>query len=193
MPGNLDKKTTQPPSKGLLDTIVNALDTVANPVARYGGYIAAFMLAAMMFLAFVDTIFGRLGRLSLINKHTDFFGPIIGGQEIAELFMLIMIIFGLALCASKQGHIRVDLIMQYLSKKANLGFDIFTYFISFTFYLFITWQAFQYGIDNLRDKSVTTILTISNSPFNFLLAAGSALTALVFLRDAFKSIKEVAK
>jgi hypothetical protein len=85
MPGNLDKKTTQPPSKGLLDTIVNALDTVANPVARYGGYIAAFMLAAMMFLAFVDTIFGRLGRLSLINKHTDFFGPIIGGQEIADL------------------------------------------------------------------------------------------------------------
>ena len=193
MEGNLEKKTTPPPSRGVLGNIVRYLDVVVNPVIRYGSYISAFMLAALMFLTFVDTIFARLGKWSFVNSRTDFFGPIIGGQEIAELMMLIMIVFGLAYCASRRGHIRVDLILEHVSKKARLGLDVFAYLFSIIFYFFICWQAIQFGLDNIRDKSVTTILLIPHPPFNFILAAGAALVALVFLRDLFKSIKEVAE
>jgi TRAP-type C4-dicarboxylate transport system permease small subunit len=193
MEGNLEKKTTSPFFKGVLGSIVHYMDVVVNPVTRYGSYISAFMLAALMFLTFIDTIFARLGKWSFINSRTDFFGPIIGGQEIAELMMLIMIVFGLAYCASRRGHIRVDLILEHVSRKASLGLDIFAYLFSFLFYFFICWQAIQFGLDNIRDKSVTTILTIPHPPLNFILAAGAALVALVFLRDLFTSIKEVVE
>jgi TRAP-type C4-dicarboxylate transport system permease small subunit len=176
-----------------LGSLVKGLDIVVNPACKYGVYISAFMLAFLMFLTFVDTIFARLGKWSFINSRTDFFGPIVGSQEVAELLMLLFIVFGLAYCAWKQGHIRVDLILQRVSKKANLGFDIFANFFSFVFYFFITWQAIQFGFDNIRDKSVTTILTIPHPPFNFILAAAAALVALVFLRDFLKAIKEAAE
>jgi TRAP-type C4-dicarboxylate transport system permease small subunit len=182
-----------PPSKGVLARIVQGLDLVVNPTCKYVVYISAFMMAALMFLTFIDTIFGRLGKWSLINSRTNFFGPIVGGQEVSELLMLVFIVFALAYCAWKQGHIRVDLILGHVGGKANLWFDIFAYFFSFVFYFFITWQAIQFGLDNIRDKSVTTILTIPHPPFNFILAVGAALVALVFLRDFFKSIKEVAE
>ena len=188
----LTKKTLSP-SNSLIGRVVNGLDIVVNPICKYGVYISAFMLAALMFLTFVDTIFGRLGKWSLINTRTNFFGPIVGSQEVSELLMLVFIVFALAYCAQKQGHIRVDLILQHVSQKANLGFEIFANLFSFIFYFFITWQSIQFGFDNIRDNSVTTILTIPKPPFNFILAAGAALVALVFLRDFLKAIKEVAK
>jgi TRAP-type C4-dicarboxylate transport system permease small subunit len=193
MEDNLNIKKYQPSSKGLLASIVHCLDIVVNPTCKYGAYISAFMLAALMFLTFIDTIFGRLGKWSLINSQTNFFGPIVGSQEVSELLMLVFIVFALAYCAREQGHIRVDLILQHVSPKANLGFDIIANFFSFIFYIFITWQAIQFGLDNIRDKSVTTILTIPHTPFNFILAVGAALVALVFLRDFLKSIKEVTE
>jgi len=193
MAGNPDKKTTPSPSRSVFGNIVRYMNLVVEPVTRYGAYISAFMLAALMFLTFIDTVFGRLGKWSLIYNRTDFFGPIIGGQEIAELFMLIMIVFGLSYCAFKEGHIRVDLIIQHISRKANLGFDILAHLASFAFYLIIAWQAVRFGLDNIIDNSVTTILQIPNTPFNFILAIGAGLTALVFLRDFFKTIQEVAE
>jgi TRAP-type C4-dicarboxylate transport system permease small subunit len=193
MAGNLNKKTTTPASRSVLGSFLRYMNWVVEPIIRYGAYISAFMLAAIMFLTFIDTIFGRLGKWSLIYNRTDFFGPIIGGQEIAELFMLIMIVFGLSYCAFKEGHIRVDLIMQHISRKASLGFDMLAHLASFAFYLIIAWQAIRFGLDNITDKSVTTILQIPNTPFNFILALGAGLTALVFLRDFFKTIQEVAE
>lgn len=193
MAGKPVKKITTHPFRSVLGNLLRYMNWVVKPVTRYGAYISAFMLAAIMFLTFIDTIFGRLGKWSLIYNRTDFFGPIIGGQEIAELFMLIMIVFGLSYCAFKEGHIRVDLVIQHVSRKASLGFDILAHLASFAFYLIIAWQAVRFGLDNITDQSVTTILQIPNTPFNFILAVGAGITALVFLRDFFKAIQEVAE
>jgi TRAP-type C4-dicarboxylate transport system permease small subunit len=193
MEANLNIKKSPPSSKGLLANIVHSLDIIANPACKYGAYVSAFMLAALMFLTFIDTIFGRLGKWSLVNSRTNFFGPIVGSQEVSELLMLVFIVFALAYCARERGHIRVDLILQNVSQKASLGFDIIANLFSFIFYILITWQAIQFGLDNIGDKSVTTILTIPLPPFNFILAAGAALVAVVFLRDFCKSIKEAVE
>jgi TRAP-type C4-dicarboxylate transport system permease small subunit len=188
---NLPAKNTPPPSNGVLKKIVHFLDRVVDPACKWGMYVSAFMLAVMMFLTFIDTLFGRLGKLPAINSRTDVFGPIVGGQEVTELLMLIVLVFGIAYCALRKGHIRVDLVLGYLPQKANLIFDIIAYFFSFAFFVLIAWQAVQFGLDNIKDKSVTTILQLPNTPFNFILALGAALTFLVFLRDLTTSIKKV--
>jgi len=151
------------------------------------------MLAAMMCLTFADVIGAQLGQWSLVNRLTGFFKPIIGGQEVMELLLLLTVSFGLAYCALFKGHIRVDLLMQYTSRRVNLWLDIFAYAVSLVFFIFITWQAFQYGLNNIVDGNVTTVLTLPLPPFNFLVAVGAAILDLVFLRDLLQSIDEVRR
>jgi TRAP-type C4-dicarboxylate transport system permease small subunit len=191
MASDLVENKTSTSSGGVLNRIIYFMDRVIDPACKYGVYVSTFMLAAMMFLTFIDTLFGRLGKWELVNSRTDFFGPIVGGQEVTELLMLITIIFGIAYCASKKGHIRVDLIIGRLPLKAALTFDIIAYLFSCIFFVLITWQAVQFGIDNIQDRSVTTILGLPQAPFNFILALGAVLTFLIFLRDFNKSIKKV--
>jgi TRAP-type C4-dicarboxylate transport system permease small subunit len=191
MDENLKKDHTPPPSGGFLTKAVYGISKVVDPVIKYGSYVSAFFMACMMFLTFFDVVSGQLGKWSVINSRTDFFGPIVGGQELIELFMLVVISFALGYCAFRQGHIRVDLIMQYTSKKANLWFDVFANGVTMIFYVFITWQAFKYGLENIHDKTVSTILTIPIPPFNFIVFVGGVIVILVFLRDFLKSIEGV--
>jgi TRAP-type C4-dicarboxylate transport system permease small subunit len=190
MDANLEKAKTQPPPREALQKFIHFLDRIITRLSKYGSYVSAFFLAVMMFLTFFDVISNRLGKWTVINSRTDFFGPIIGGQELIELFMLITISFALSYCASKQGHIRVDLIMQYTSNKANRWFNVMAYGVSTIFCVLVTWQAFKYGLENIRDKSVSTILTLPLYPFNFIVFIGGAFITLVLLRDFFKSIEE---
>jgi TRAP-type C4-dicarboxylate transport system permease small subunit len=172
---------------------VTSLSKVVDSISKWGLTLACIFLAAMMFLTFFDVISTQLGKWSVINSVTGFFRPIIGGQELMELMLLLMVSFGLAYCAVLKGHIRVDLIMQYASRKVNLWFDILAYGVSFIFFVFITWQSFVYGLNNITDGNVSTVLTIPMPPFNFLVTIGAALVALVFLRDFLKSIDEVTR
>jgi TRAP-type C4-dicarboxylate transport system permease small subunit len=172
---------------------VARLNKVVDRISGWSLALACVMLAAMMFLTFFDVIFTQLGKWSVINSHTSIFKPIIGGQESMELMLLLMVAFGLAYCATRQGHIRVDLIMQYASHKVNNWFDIFAYAVSCVFFILVSWQACQYGLDNIRDHSVSTVLTMPLYPFNFLCTLGAALLALVFLKDLLKSIDEVTR
>jgi len=181
------------PSSGF-SKFVSYLSKVVDPISgKWGAAVAAIMLAAMMFLTFADVASANIGKWALISSHTSIFKPILGSQEITELMMVILASFAVAYCAIKKGHIRVDLILQYTSRKATLWFDIFTYGISFIFYILLAWQGWLNAVDNIDISAVTTILEIDVPPFNILLVIGCALAALVFLRDFLKSIEEVIK
>jgi TRAP-type transport system small permease protein len=185
---------TQPAPRGGLARFIHYLDKIVNPVSGiFGAAIACTALAGMMFLTFVDVAGGQLGKLSFINTRTGFFHPILGSQEITELIMLVLVAFALSYTALHKGHIRVDLVMQYTSRKANLWFDIFTYSISCIFYFFIAWQGWMYAWGNIADKKVSNVMEIPFYPFNFILVIGAALAILVFFRDFLKSIEEVRK
>jgi TRAP-type C4-dicarboxylate transport system permease small subunit len=192
MDANTGKDIRPVPFSGLTK-LVAYMSKVTNPLSKIGVGISATMLAAMMFLTFFDVAGGQLGKLSFINSHTGFFQPIIGGQEITEFLMLILICFGLAYCALHKGHIRVDLILQYTSKKVNLWFDILAYGVASIFFAVVTWQCWLSAWGNISDKSSSAILLVPLYPFAFLLVIGLALITLVFLRDFLKSIDEVIR
>lgn len=191
METNAAKGLAQPVSHGLLSRTIFYLSKVLDPLAVVGAVIACASLAAMMFLTFFDVAGTQLGKVGFIHNLTDFFRPIIGSQEITELMMVVLVAFALSYTALRKGHIRVDLVMQYTSKKANHWFDVFTYGFSCIMYILIAWQAWVYAFDNLDTGVVSTILSVPIPPFNFLLVIGAGLAALVFLRDFLKSIEEV--
>jgi TRAP-type transport system small permease protein len=189
----LKPAVSPPPAKGCLSKIVFFISKVVDPISQAGLVIACVMLAAMMFLTFFDVAGSMIGKVSFISTLTHFFKPILGSQELTELMMVILVSFALGYTALNKGHIRVDLIMQYTSQKANRWIDIFTYTFSCSFFIFITWQALAYALINLHDQTISSILAIPIYPFNILLAIGSAFVVLIFLRDLLQSIEEVTK
>jgi len=177
---------------GWISKTVSILNKIVDPLGKAGLVIACFMLAAMMFLTFFDVAGSMIGKTP-ISDFTSFFKPILGSQEVTELIMVIMISFALGCMALKKGHIRVDLILQYTSRKANYWFDLFAYAISCVFYIFISWQAVALAFINMRDDMISSILAIPIFPFNILLGIGAAFVALIFLRDFLRSVEEVSQ
>jgi TRAP-type transport system small permease protein len=176
------KETSQPIEISRFEKFINLLSRIIDPITEWGAILAGIMLAAMMFLTFFD-----VGGRNLVNK------PIIGSYEITEFMMVILVAFGLSFCAKYKGHIRVDVIMAYTSRKTTRWFNIFAYALSFIFYVILTWQGWLNAWSNLSGKSASTVLLAPVYPFAFLLVIGAALTALIFLRDFLKSIEEVIK
>ncbi|HSW56921.1 MAG TPA: TRAP transporter small permease [Dehalococcoidales bacterium] len=181
------KKT--PPS-GILSKIIYYLSKIIDPIGTAGSLVAALALFLMMILTFADVTLTRIGKMS---GSFSIFRPIIGSQEVQELFMIVLVSFGLAYMALKKGHIRVDLVLQYVSYKAKNWFDIFTYLLSMVFYIFIARQAWLMAFDNIQDEAVSTILNVPLYPLNFVLFAGAFLVVLMFLRDLLQSVEGVIR
>jgi TRAP-type transport system small permease protein len=169
--------------KNSFSKAVAFLSKLVNPLSGvFGAAIGCTVLAAMMFLTFFDVI----GRY-VFNK------PIDGTDELIRFMMVTVIGFALGYCALLKGHIRVDLILQYVSKRANQWFDVFTYAISLIFYILFTVQAWLYSLDNISGHLTSAVLAIPISPFVFILFIGAVIVTLIFLRDFLKSIEEVMK
>ena len=165
-----------------LGLIVYYLDKVNNRLILIATVIASVAVAIMMFLTF----FNVSGRMILEL-------PVKGYYELTEFLMLLMTIFAIGYTASQKGHIRVDILSNYISKKANRILDIITFAVAFLFFVLVTWRGWVNGLDNMKDNLTSGVLLIPIYPFNFILAVGTAILSLVFLRDFLKAILEVNK
>jgi TRAP-type C4-dicarboxylate transport system permease small subunit len=180
-------------SPGKLTPAVNALSKVVDPLIKAGAVFASAMLALLMFLIFVEVAGRGLGGVPFVHQHLTFIHAFVGSDELATFLMGMLVAFGLGYCALQKGHIRVDIILIYLPKKALPWFDIFTYFISFVFYIFITWQFWRNAIDSLQSHVTSNILLLPIYPVMFVMIVGTAFLALVFLRDFLASINEATR
>ncbi len=163
-----------------LSLIIHCTEKILKPLIIFGAVIASTALALMMVLTFVSVT----GRMA-------FELPVKGYFEIIELCMLLMTVFAIGFTATKRGHIRVDILTIHTPKKVNRVLDLLTYFIACVFFVFVTWRGIVNGLDNMGDKLTTGVLHFPIYPFNFILAFGTALLALVFLKDCLKAVKEV--
>jgi TRAP-type C4-dicarboxylate transport system permease small subunit len=163
-----------------LGLIIHYLEKILKPLLIAASVVACTALALMMVLTFLNVS----GRVTL-----DL--PIKGYFELIELGMLLMTVFAIGFTASKKGHIRVDILTAYIPKKVNRYLDILVWLIAFVFFVFVTWRGVVNGLDNLGDKLTTGVLHWPIYPFNFILAAGTALLALEFLKNCLQAINEV--
>jgi TRAP-type C4-dicarboxylate transport system permease small subunit len=177
------KALTRESPQTLLGKFVSLLSKVVNPLtSKIGLTIAAVILFSMMLLTFVD-VAGRF----LLNK------PVNGSLELTEFMMGLIVAFAIGFTAFRKGHIRVDIIMQYVPRKVNLWMDVFAYLLSSVFYIFIAWQTWLNGISVMNSKLTSAVLLIPSFPFVFTVAVASAFIALVFFRDFLNAIDEVGK
>jgi TRAP-type transport system small permease protein len=182
-----------PDAEGGFARFISYLSKVVDPIGKYGGAIGSAVLAVMMFLTVVDVLGRFIGGFDVIHKLAGFIGPVPGSFEMTELMLGLLIAFGLGYCATHKGHIRVDLLLQYTTRKQTLWFDIFAYGISFLFYCVLAWQCWSNAANLKGNQLATSVLSIPVYPFAFILVLGASILALVLLRDLLKSIEGVMK
>jgi TRAP-type C4-dicarboxylate transport system permease small subunit len=164
-----------------------------RPIAIAGGSIGAGAIGIMMFLTFLDVAGRFIGGFEFIHNVVTFFGPIPGTTEITEFLMVLLVVFGIGYMALLKGHIRVDLILQYTSKKVTKIIDVYTYMFSFLMYALITWRLWYDWLSKYEDGTTSPVLNIQVYPFHFIGMIGAGILALVLLGDFLKSIEEVRK
>ncbi|MFC1532922.1 TRAP transporter small permease [Thermodesulfobacteriota bacterium] len=151
-------------------------------LSRILGIIAIAVLVAMMLFTVLD-IFLR----AFFNK------PIPGDVEIIERSMVFVGFFGLAWCAMRGMHIKVDLVVAFLPKRVQSVIDSFNYILGLGVCTFFTWFSFLEGIANREMNSVTNILRVPLYPFYWIVTFGYGALCLAILVLLARSLKEGIK
>lgn len=158
----------------------SSLNTFLIRINQVGVSIACVALMAMMVLTGAD-----VAMRYLLNC------PIAGSMEITEYLMSLTTGFGLAYCALKKGHIRVDFILTYIPNKMHKILDIINYILSFAFYSLIVWQTYELGKSLLASKITSAVLYIPVFPFAFLMAIAMATLTIIFLENVISLIRQL--
>jgi len=162
------------------DRVMNGLIKVVDFLSRISVFVGGTMLMGMMLLTAID-VFLRY-----------FFGtPIQGSMEITQFMMCLLVTFGIVYCAVRKGHIRVELVLIHLPRRANRVLNMIAYSSSAIFFILISWQTFLHA--KTSTKLTSPVLFIPVYPFVYAVSIGMALLALVFIRSMVESIHEVMK
>ena len=146
------------------------------------GFLALIALIAMMMLTTAD-----------VFLRYFFDSPILGSIELVELLMVSIAGLSLAWCTFRSGHIRVDLLIGFFSKKTNRVLDtinfIFTAAICGLMVPSLIWRYFEGVKMDIR----TYVLYIPQGPFVLLLCLGYLLMFGVLIIKIVQSISQRKK
>ena len=137
-----------------LSIIIHALNGVITPLVRIINYVAAGVLALMMFLAAADVLLRYI-----FNR------PISGTMELTSYMMAVVVGFGLSYCASVKGLISVEVLTSHFSPRVQAILNCITYFLSFCFFSLVTWQSILYIKLMFDSGLVSAVLLIPTFPW----------------------------
>ncbi len=115
-----------------------------------------------------------------------FFSKTIPGTfEISEYILAIVILLGAGYTQQVKGHVSVDFLISLLNNRYSTLCKILTTSLSLFIIGILIWQGYFEGI---RERTVSDMLRIPQSPFRLLVAVGGFLLWLELLIDLFDLI-----
>jgi TRAP-type C4-dicarboxylate transport system permease small subunit len=166
----------------ILEKIEQMLGWISDPVARWLNYIAGFFLVAMMVLTGVD-----VAMRYFMNC------PIPGSFEIIQYMMPMVVALGLASCALKEGHVRVDLITSMLPARLQQIMKSTAYLMMSAVFVLITWQSIVRAKGMMASGQYSEVLYLPIYPFVFVVTLGCAALSLVALKLFIRFVNEAVK
>ncbi|MFC1945999.1 TRAP transporter small permease [Chloroflexota bacterium] len=157
-------------------------ESVINRLSRVGGVLVVFFLMSIMILIVTDVTLRYL-----------FHAPIQGSVEITEIFMSIAGFTGLAWCAFKGGHVKVDLIVRHLPPRIQAITDSFVLLCTLSIIPLLGWQGFKYGTYILKEHVSTQMLTIPYFPFYMIMGLSFLLLTLATVVILVKTLPGIVK
>jgi TRAP-type C4-dicarboxylate transport system permease small subunit len=144
------------------------------------GIVAIGVLVAMMLFTVLDVVLR-----AFFNR------PIRGDVELIEVGMVCTSFLGLAWCAMKGMHIKVDLVVSFLPTRVKGIIDSFGYLLGIGICALLAWQGFLEGIANWKMNTVSATLEFPLFPFYWVVALGFAALCLAILVLLTRSLTEV--
>lgn len=143
---------------------MRALDIVCAALALAAG--AA--LFGLIGLTFVDVILRYL-----------FDAPILGGKDLLEMGMVLVISLAFPFTWRVGGHIVVDLIPDYGARALTVSRDLAVRLIAIAIFVLLAWRAWVEGDDAELFNRATNMIEIPFRPFYWVLAAAAGFQSLV--------------
>jgi TRAP-type C4-dicarboxylate transport system permease small subunit len=151
-------------------------------ISRILSYLAIVLLILLMLLT-VSDVFLRYA----------FNSPILGSQEIAKLIMVCLVI-GMAWCALRGEHIKVELVMKRFPPRAQGIVKIITLLGSLVMCVIITWRSSLTAIVHLeRSEVASTIFAAPTFPSYALFVLGWGILCLAIATLLIQKIVEAVK
>jgi TRAP-type C4-dicarboxylate transport system permease small subunit len=152
----------------------DGLARVLRALALCGG---AVLLGLMALVAF-DIVMRRV-----INQ------PFLGGFEMTELAMAVIVALGLPYCAVLGSHVAVDLFAKWLDRPALRWIDVVIHLAGAVLLAVVAWRTTLYALGSYRFGDATNMMAIPKYPFQLVTAASAALFALVLFVQAAKAAR----
>lgn len=159
-----------------------SLKKIIERFSRVCGVVSMVFLVIMMMLTVTDVLLRAL-----------FNTPVKGSLELTEYFMVITGFLGIAWCAVKRSHVKVDLILSHLPLRAQTIIDAFTLFLGMTVVPLVAWQGFAQVRRAYLEGAVSEALDIPNFPFYGIVGFGYGLMFLVLLIIFVELIQQAVK
>lgn len=115
--------------------------------------------------------------------------PFLGGFEMTELAMVIIVALGLPYCAALGGHVSVDLFAKVLDRPALRWVNALVHLAGAVLLAVVAWRTVLHAIGSYRWGDATNMMAIPKYPFQLVTAAGAALFAAVLLGQAVRAMR----
>jgi TRAP-type C4-dicarboxylate transport system permease small subunit len=155
-------------------------ENIANQLSRVLGGMAIFFVMAMMVLTVADVLMRAI-----------FNNPIPGTIELCQYFIVVGGFLGLAWCAVKGAHVKVDMLVNRLRPRAQLWFEIGNYVLALTVAPLVTWRLFAQGIFALDEGVSSPTLEVPAYPFYIIASIGFGLFSTIVIISLVKAIYKV--
>lgn len=152
---------------------------VLKLITRSAQYVAGVALIVIVVMQ-TSTIAGRF----------FFDHPISGVGEISSYMLMLIIALGLAGAAIERRHIKVDLVMDHLPKKAQFVIDTVMFAVSFIILGIMTWAT---SIKAMLPPRYTPELYIPDTPFKWAFVVGWGLCCISTLALVIENLRKRGK
>jgi len=115
--------------------------------------------------------------------------PFLGGFEITELTLVLVVALGLPYCAATDGHVAVDVLAPLLDRPSLRWIPVVLNLAGAALMAVISWQAVLYAIGSAESGDATNMMEIQKYPFQLVIAASTAVFAVVLLVQARKALR----
>ena len=163
----------------LLNKAGSIFDRVISRLAVVAGVLVIFMLSAVLYEVVCRYFFGR---------------AVLWTYEIIEFTMLFITFLATTWLLKKEGHVKIDLVLQRLKPKSQAVLNVTTSIICAIAFLIIvvfsamtTWESAQLGY------FTPTELKIPQHFVLFIIPVGSFLLFIQFLRRAYLNLGSITK
>lgn len=159
-------------------SIANGIHKVSNACV----WISGIVLVLIGALIFVEVV-----------ARYIFNNSILGVQEISELFVVIVLYFGLAYSTYTRSHVKVDVLINVFRPDAKMITQGICSLLCTLLSAPAAIQVFKQGLLCLEQGKASSLLHIVHWPFYMAAAFGLALTTLEFILDGVRWFEEASQ